>query len=41
MYGGISEEGEYLGDLWVFDIVRKSWHMILDNPTAFDLAHNA
>ena len=29
MYGGISEEGEYLGDLWVFDIVRKSWHMII------------
>ena len=40
MFGGKSEEGEYLGDLWVFDIVRSSWHMILDNPTAFDIWHN-
>lgn len=39
LHGGMSRDEEFLGDLWVFDLIRWSWHRILDSPTVYDLKH--
>ena len=31
IYGGQTTGNEVLGDLWLFDTKKESWHMIMDS----------
>ena len=37
LFGGEGKNGVYFGDLWIYDIVRSSWHKILDSPSGYEI----
>ena len=40
VFGGQGESGHIFGDLWVFDIIREDWVMIIDAERTHELTHN-
>lgn len=30
IFGGEGEGGVVLGDLWIYDVVKRTWHQIMD-----------
>ena len=39
VFGGQSQEGGILGDLWVFDTITEKWTFVLDNSDTHELSH--
>ena len=39
VFGGLDAFDKYLGDLWVFDIVLRDWHMLSDAARTHELVH--
>jgi hypothetical protein len=37
IFGGMSQEGELLGDLWVYDIIKEIWVPVIDNKNLLEL----
>ena len=37
IFGGMSHGGQLLGDLWVYDTVKETWHGIIDNSNLNEL----
>lgn len=39
VFGGEGENGVVLGDLWLYDIVKRTWHNIMDAANIHQLTH--
>lgn len=37
VFGGLSSNGELLGDLWVYDVVKELWIPVIDNQNVIEL----
>lgn len=37
IFGGMSHNGEFLGDLWVYDITKELWTPVIDNQNILEL----
>ena len=40
VFGGIGTSDHIYGDLWVFDIIKQDWHMIMDSERTHELTHD-
>jgi len=39
IFGGEGEGGVVLGDLWIYDVVKRTWHQIMDASNIHQLTH--
>ena len=37
IFGGLTNTGRLLGDLWVYDVTKEVWKMVIDNSNTVDL----
>lgn len=40
IFGGESQSGKILGDLWVFDTIGEKWTFVLDTADSHELSHH-
>ena len=40
VFGGRSADGSVYQDLWIFDIVKRDWHMVADGARVHELVHD-
>jgi hypothetical protein len=40
IFGGESQSGKILGDLWVFDTIAEKWTFVLDTADSHELSHH-